>query len=133
MNDIHKFKSPNLLIDFLKKEAETNLLMEICGLISFVDETFIYKRMINLSNNVSSFFKISPMDYLKFINEYGCFCVFHSHLFGDENLSKKDKENCDNCCKSFLIYSVITGKFKLYEPKNKDYDVNINEKLIKYL
>ncbi len=133
MNEVHKFKSINLLFDFLKKEAETNLLLEICGLISFIDENFVYKRMDNLSENSNSFFRISPLDYLKFLNKYGCFCIFHSHLLSDENLSKKDEDNLNNCCKSFLIYSVITEKFKLYEPKNKDYDVNLTEQLINHL
>lgn len=133
MNKIHTFKNLNLLEVFLKKEAETNLLLEICGLISFKDGFYIYKRMDNFSDKSTSFFKIRPTDYLKFLNEYGCFCIFHSHLFSDENFSKADIENSENCCKSFLIYSVITEKFKLYEPKNKDYDVNVTKEFINFL
>jgi proteasome lid subunit RPN8/RPN11 len=114
----------------LKREAETNLLLEICGLISFKENFFIYKRMNNLSDQSNIYFKINPKDYLDFLNSYGCFCIFHSHLCSDETLSKIDVDNSNNCCKSFLVYSILSEKFNLYEPKNKDYDVNITKQLM---
>ena len=130
MSNIHEFNSFELLLDFLKIEAETNLLTEICGLISFKKNLFFYKRVNNLSEESNMYFKINPKDYLDFLNQYGCFCIFHSHLLSDETFSKKDIDNSNSCCKSFLVYSVFSEKFNLYEPKHRDYDVNITKQLI---
>jgi hypothetical protein len=44
---------------------------------------------------------------------------------GDENASDFDLNTSENCCFPFVIYSVVTEKFSIYEPKHKDYDVNI--------
>lgn len=133
MNNIYEFKTLELLLDFLKRQAETNLLIEICGLISFKNNLFIYKKINNLAEGSNMYFKIDPKDYLDFLNTYGCFCIFHSHLLSDENFSKKDIDNSNSCCKSFLVYSVFSEKFNLYEPKYKDYDVNITKELINKL
>ena len=130
MNDIKKFLNAQDLLNFLKKEAECSLIIEICGLISFKEGLFIYKKINNISSE-SNFFKISPKDYLDFINENNCYCIFHSHVCGNEQPSDIDILNSNNCCKSFLIYSIITEKFHLYEPQNKDYDVNIIDLLKK--
>lgn len=124
MNNLKKVQDINDLLNLLKNEAETNLLTEICGLISFKNNSFIYKRMINISSE-RNFFKINPKEYLDFVRDNNCFCIFHSHISGDEKPSEIDILNSDNCCKAFLIYSVVSEKFYLYEPHNKDYDVNI--------
>lgn len=124
MNKIHKFTNLSNLVTFLKNEAQSNLLVEICGLISFKNNSFFYKRMNNISCK-ADFFKISPKEYLDFIREYNCFCIFHSHLSGSENPSDIDILNSNNCCKAFLIYSNFTENFHIYEPEIKDYDVNL--------
>lgn len=132
MNDLKKIKDIKTFLNLLKSEAETNLLTEICGLISFKDNFFIYKRMKNISSE-QNFFKINPKDYLDFVKDNNCFCIFHSHICGDEKPSEIDILNSDNCCKAFLIYSVMSEKFHLYQPHNKDYDVNIINLLINNL
>jgi proteasome lid subunit RPN8/RPN11 len=126
MNEVYKFLLPDDLLSFLKKEGEKNLLTEICGLLSFENGYFFYKPMKNISSE-NNFFKISPKDYLDFITNHKCFCIFHTHISGNEKPSEIDILNARNCCKAYLIYSVITEKFSLFEPQTKDYDVSIIE------
>lgn len=126
-NMIKEYFFENLkdLVLFLKTEAETNLFSEICALIG-TDENgkYCYRHMQNRSKSPESYFVIDPYDYLSFIMKRSCFAVFHSHLMGSEEPSDFDVKTSENCCYPFLIYSVTTEKFFIYEPENKDYDVN---------
>ena len=118
------------LLPLLKKEAEWCLMTELCSIIGInKDKKIIYREMQNKSKNPESYFIIDPYDYLSFINEHECLLIFHSHLLGDESPSEFDKKTSENCCYPFLIYSVVTEKFCIYEPLYKDYDVNIIERL----
>jgi proteasome lid subunit RPN8/RPN11 len=118
------------LVSFLKKEADYSLLAELCSLIG-IDKNgeIIYKQMVNRSKNPESYFMVDPYDYLSFINEYSFLCIFHSHLIEDEKPSDFDIKTSENCCYPFLIYSIVTEKFHIYEPQYKDYDVNIINRL----
>lgn len=118
------------LIIFLKKESESSLLAELCSMIGLSkDNKIVYKQMQNRSKEPESYFMIDPYDYLSFINSFSCLCIFHSHLVGDEKPSEFDKKTSENCCYPFLIYSIVTEKFNIYEPEYKDYDVNIIQRL----
>ena len=118
------------LIAFLKKESESSLFAELCSMIGVSkDNKIVYKQMQNRSKDPESYFMIDPYDYLSFINSFTCLCIFHSHLAGDENASEFDKKTSENCCYPFLIYSIMTEKFHIYEPEYKDYDVNIIQRL----
>jgi proteasome lid subunit RPN8/RPN11 len=118
------------LVLFLRNEAESNLFSEICALVG-TDENgkYCYRHMQNRSKSPESYFIIDPYDYLSFIMKRNCFGVFHSHLTGDEKPSDFDYKTSENCCYPFLIYSITTEKFFIYEPENKDYDVNIVQRL----
>lgn len=125
-----KFKTEEELLDFLKKESESCLLCELCGLIGLDEENFyVYKQMQNRSKNPESYFLIDPYDYLSFIKNFKPVGVFHSHLLGDQSPSDFDLKTSENCCLSFFIYSVVTEKFFIYEPQYKDYDVNKIQRL----
>jgi proteasome lid subunit RPN8/RPN11 len=125
MNKDFCTKSKNELISFLKKEAEYSLLSEVCGLVGLDSENnYVYRRMQNRSKNPEAYFIIDPYDYLNFVKTYFCFSVFHSHLVCDETPSDFDKKTSENCCYAFIIYSINTEKFFIYEPTLKDYDVN---------
>lgn len=127
---IKEFDNLSDLILTLKKESEFSLLAELCSLIGVSKEKkIIYKQMQNRSKIPSEYFIIDPYDYLAFINEYSCLCIFHSHLVGNEFPSEFDKKTSENCCYPFLIYSVVTEKFHIYEPEFKDYDVNIIDRI----
>lgn len=125
--DMNNLFFPNLdsLIIFLKKESESSLLAELCSIIGLTPKNkIVYRQMQNRSKDPSHYFMIDPYDYLSFLKDFRPFCIFHSHLAGDEKPSDFDIKTAENCCFSFLIYSVSTEKFSLYEPQYKDYDVN---------
>ena len=124
------FNSLKDLISFLKEESESSLMAELCSMIGLdKNNKFIYTQMQNRSKDPESYFMIDPYDYLSFINKYSCLCVFHSHLAGDEKPSEFDEKTSENCCYPFLIYSINTEKFYIYEPEYKDYDVNMIQRL----
>jgi proteasome lid subunit RPN8/RPN11 len=128
MNKDFVTKSKEELLAFLKRESEYSLLSELCGLIGLdTNGNYIYRKMQNRSKNPNHYFIIDPYDYLNFIKKYMCFAVFHSHLICDESPSDFDKKTSENCCYAFIIYSINTEKFFIYEPEFKDYNVNIIE------
>jgi len=132
MSDIFITKNACELIQYIKNDSESSLFSELCGLIGVdSEENFVYKKMQNRSKSPESYFIIDPYDYLGFINKYKCLTIFHSHIAGDEKPSDFDIKTSENCCYSFLIYSITTEKFFIYEPEFKDYDVNILTKLKK--
>lgn len=124
------FLSIRDLITFLRKESNCSLMAELCCLIGInQNKNIVYRQMQNRSKDPSNYFMIDPYDYLSFINNYTCLCIFHSHLVGDEKPSEFDKKTSENCCYPFLIYSIMAEKFHIYEPEYKDYDVNIIQRL----
>ena len=128
--NVYKFLDLKNLLSFSKKEAECSLLAEICCLIGLDSENkLIFQQMKNRSKNPETYFMIDPYDHLCFINQYSCLCIFHSHLIEDENPAEFDIKTSENCCYPFLIYSIVTEKFYIYEPEHKDYDVNIINRL----
>lgn len=127
---MNKFENFKELLFFLKKEADYSLFAELCGLVGLdSSDQIVYKKMQNRSKNPESYFLIDPFDYLSFIKEYKMLMIFHTHIYGDESASDFDEKTSENCCLPSLIYSVTTEKFFIYEPQNKDYDVNIIQRL----
>jgi proteasome lid subunit RPN8/RPN11 len=130
MHDEIKFKKNKDLIDFLKKESEYSLFAEICSLIGLdLNNNLIYKQMQNRSKEPFNYFIIDPYDYLSFIKQYSCLAIFHSHLIGCENPSNFDIKTSENCCHAFIIYSVSSEKFNIYEPEYRNYNVNTIKEL----
>ena len=127
---MNSFEDLSEFIAFLKNEAETCLLAEICAMVGLDEQNkIIYQQMQNRSKNPDGYFMIDPYDYLNFIKKYKPLAVFHSHLVGDESPSEFDEKTSENCCFPFVIYSVCSEKFCIYEPHYKDYDVNIIQRL----
>ena len=133
MNKIFTFDTVDELMSFLKKKSRNCLLCEICALIGFEENKFIYIDMPNKSKLPNMFFYMDPSDYLSATQKYKCFCIFHSHLNVGPEPSDFDIKTSENSCLSFLIYSIMSEKFFLYEPQFKDYDVNITKGLRNYL
>ena len=98
-------------------------------MIGTIEDKFVYKQMQNRSKDPASYFIIDPYDYLLFIKKYKPLCIFHSHLVGCEQPSDFDIKTSNNCCYAFLIYSICSEKFSLYEPQYQDYDVSIIQRL----
>ncbi len=114
------------LRDFIINACNLNLAYEICGFVGFNEESNQYVATIenNQASNPSEFFSISPVSYLKFKNNHSIIGVFHSHVAGDESPSEFDIKMSESCCLPFIIYSLNSKKFSIYEPKTPDYDVN---------
>lgn len=131
INNMDKiFTKVENLISFLKEEADCSLFAELCALIGLNNKNeIVYRKMQNRSKNPEVYFMIDPYEYLEFINDYKIISVFHSHLAGDEHPSEFDEKTSENCCLAFIIYSICTEKFFIYEPQYKDYDVNTIQRL----
>lgn len=130
MEDKIEHNLPKAIKAFIKDHAHNNLYYEICGFVGFDEQTNKYVARIekNQSEDPKSFFCISPVNYLRFKQNYSIIGVFHSHILGDESPSEFDIKMAESCCLPFIIYSVNTKKFHIFEPQNKDYDVNILER-----
>jgi proteasome lid subunit RPN8/RPN11 len=120
-----KNKSLSKIKEFIIQHADFNLNAEICGFIGFDtnEKTYVAHIEKNLAKNVSDYFLIDPNNYLKFKNDYDIIAIFHSHIVGDESFSEFDIKMSELSCVPFLVFSLNTRKFNLYEPQNKDYNV----------
>lgn len=107
--------------------SESNDYIEVCGFLGFnkEKEEYVVQHQKNISENPVQHFMIDPLNYLIFKESYELLAVYHSHIEGDENPSEFDVKMSDTCCIPFLIYSVETKKFNLYQPQNLETDVNI--------
>lgn len=107
-------------------ESESNSFIEICGFLGFdrEKETYIVQNEKNAAENPSEYFMIDPLNYLIFKEKYDLLAVYHSHINTDAEPSEFDVKMSNNCCIPFLIYSIETKKFDLYEPQNLETDVN---------
>ena len=130
MSEIKVFNIIEDLFNFLRNESECSLFAELCGMIG-INKTgkLVYKSMQNRSKNPEIYFSIDPYEYLLFTKEYECLAIFHSHLAGNEEPSDFDIKTSENCCYAFIIYSICSEKFCIYEPHYKDYDVNMLQRL----
>jgi len=126
-NKLHH-RSLNKIKDFLANSSFQSF-NEVCGFLGFDedDKQFVAQIEKNQASDPKSFFLIDPISFLKFKESYSIVAVFHSHVSGDENPSEFDIKMSEACCLPFMIFSINSKKFYIYEPKNKDYDVNILE------
>jgi proteasome lid subunit RPN8/RPN11 len=60
-------------------------------------------------------FSIKPIDFLQAKLNNNLVAVFHTHVEGSEKFSEYDKENSENCLCPFLVYSLETKKFSLFD------------------
>jgi proteasome lid subunit RPN8/RPN11 len=107
-------------------ESESNSFIEICGFLGFdrEKETYVVQNEKNVAEDPSKHFMIDPLNYLLFKERYDLLAVYHSHINTDAEPSEFDVKMSNNCCIPFLIYSIETKKFDLYEPQNLETDVN---------
>lgn len=107
-------------------DSESNSFVEICGFLGFdrEKETYVVQIQKNVAEDPSKHFMIDPLDYLFFKEKYDLLAVYHSHINTDAEPSEFDVKMSNNCCIPFLIYSIETKKFDLYEPQNLETDVN---------
>jgi proteasome lid subunit RPN8/RPN11 len=105
--------------------------IEICGFLGFDQESKKYITQLeeNCSDDPKNFFAINALNYLLFKRKYSMLSIFHTHIIGDEEPSEFDIKMSENCCVPFLVYGLNTKNFKIYEPKNSEYDVKILERI----
>jgi proteasome lid subunit RPN8/RPN11 len=117
--------------DFIINNAYFNLNFEICGLLGFDEESqkYIAEIQKNESPDPKNYFIINPIDYLNFKNKYSLIAVFHSHIIYDEKPSEFDIKISESTCLPFIIFSINSKKFYIYEPKYKDYKIDFLEKI----
>jgi proteasome lid subunit RPN8/RPN11 len=117
--------------DFIANKCFENTNQEICGFVGYNEESKMYVATVekNESSDPKNYFVINPASYLKFKNENSMLGVFHSHVAGDEAASEFDIKMSEVCCLPFIIFSINSKKFNIYEPKNQDYDVNLLERI----
>ena len=115
------------ITDFIQNSSCNNQSVEICGFIGY--SSFFKKYIAQLESNTSpdprNFFSISPSRYLNFKQSHDIIAIFHSHIIGDEKPSEFDIKMSESCCVPFLIFSINSKKFHLYEPQNQEYDVKL--------
>ncbi len=120
----------NTIKDFIANHSFQNPYIEICGFVGFdeLNNTYVTQIEKNIAQDPKNFFAISPVRYLNFKNNYSILGVFHSHIIGDENPSEFDVKMSEACCVPFIIFSINSKKFSIYEPQNKEYNVKILER-----
>lgn len=135
MDNIKKSKNIKVILKNIADWSSNHKAMEICGFVGFdyKNQKYVCKLEKNCSSDPKNYFAIDALNYLIFKKEYSFISVFHSHIVGDENPSEFDIKMSENCCIPFLVYSINTNKFKIYEPRNCEYDVNKLQDLIKEL
>jgi len=119
----HKFASR--IANFIKQNSHLCCNNEICGFIGWdeQDQKFIVSVEENQAEDPRNFFMISPASYYQFANKYDMLSIFHSHIIGDEQPSEFDIKMSEACCLPFIIYSLNTKKFNIYEPNHKELNV----------
>ena len=109
------------LKDSFKKDlieyANTDLKKEVCGFICYKDGELLFKPAKNHSND-DDIFLINPADFLQVKLKGDLLAIFHTHINGREDPSEYDIENSKNCLYPFLIYSLTTERFHLFDMPN---------------
>jgi|TARA_R110002153_G_scaffold182243_1_gene335560 proteasome lid subunit RPN8/RPN11 len=110
MNINQNNKLKQSLIDF----SESSPMREVCGFICLEDGDLVLQKATNHSSD-DGFFLISPFDFLERKLSGGLVAIFHSHVDSNEDPSELDKKNSLNCLYPFLIYSLETENFCLFD------------------
>lgn len=133
MEDNNQIKSTSItdIKDFIVNNSYLNMSIEICGLLGFNKETeeYIAKIEKNQSPDPKNYFLMDTVNYLNFKNKYSLIGLFHSHVISDEKPSEFDIKMSEAACLPFIIYSINSKNFSVYEPINKDYEQYLLEKI----
>lgn len=127
MDNQIKHRSLNKIKDFIVTHCINHVANEVCGLIGWDERENKYVASIekNEAQDPRNFFVLNPAAFLKFKNSYSLLGVYHSHIIGDESPSEFDIKMSEACCVPFIVYSLNTKKFHIYEPHNNDSDVKL--------
>lgn len=118
-----KDKSIVKIRDFVITACIQQTNQEVCGFIGWDRNQYIATVEKNDAADPKNFFLINPASYLMFSEDYEMLAIFHSHIIGDENPSEFDIKMSEACCIPFVIYSLNTKKFHIYEPHHSELNV----------
>jgi proteasome lid subunit RPN8/RPN11 len=118
-----KNKSIHKIKDFIINACNSQASQEVCGFIGWDRVQYVATVEKNDAADPKNFFVINPASYLMFAEEYDMLAIFHSHIVGDEDPSEFDIKMSEACCIPFVIYSLNTKKFHIYEPHNSELNV----------
>jgi proteasome lid subunit RPN8/RPN11 len=96
---------------------------EVCGFIGWDRLEYTATVEKNDAADPKNFFAINPASYLMFAQDNDMLAIFHSHIIGDEFPSEFDIKMAEACCVPFVIYSLNTKKFHIYEPSECELNV----------
>jgi proteasome lid subunit RPN8/RPN11 len=94
--------------------ANTDTSKEVCGFVCYKDEEVFFKPAKNHSKD-KDIFIINPADFLERKLSGELLAIFHTHIDAKENPSEYDIQNSKNCLYPFLIYSLATKGFYLFD------------------
>lgn len=109
--------------DFIVNACNHQANQEVCGFIGWDHPEYIATVEKNDATDPKNFFAINPASYLMFASDYDMLAIFHSHIIGDESPSEFDIKMSEACCIPFVIYSLNTKKFHIYEPSESELNV----------
>ena len=116
-------KSIAKIRDFIVNACNEQVAQEVCGFIGWDSAQYIATVEKNDAIDPKNFFAINPASYLMFAGDNDMLAIFHSHIAGDEMPSEFDIKMAEACCVPFVIYSLNTKKFHIYEPSESELDV----------
>ena len=112
--------------------SESSPLREVCGFIVYRNNTLFFEKIINDSNQ-DDYFRINPISFLERSLSNELVAIFHTHVDSEEKPSEYDIQNSKNCLYPFLIYSLETKRFHLFdlpEFKRPENGVNMLKEVI---
>lgn len=118
-----KNKSINKINDFIVNACNEQAAQEVCGFVGYNGSEYVATIEKNDAVDPKNFFMINPVSYLMFAENNDMLAVFHSHIVGDETPSEFDVKMSEACCVPFMIYSLNTKKFHIYEPSECELNV----------
>ena len=113
----------NNLKQDLVEFAESSPMREVCGFICREGEELVLKKVRNTANN-HDLFMIHPVDFLERKLSGDLVAIFHTHVDCDEKFSEFDVENSKSCLYPFVIYSLESQKFNLFDMEHFERDEN---------
>mgnify|MGYP003638010981 CR=1 FL=1 len=122
----------NNMLQEIIEFSESSPLREVCGFIVYRNNTLFFEKIINDSNQ-DDYFRINPISFLERSLSNELVAIFHTHVDSEEKPSEYDIQNSKNCLYPFLIYSLETKRFHLFdlpEFKRPENGVNMLKEVI---
>ena len=99
------------LLEQIIKYCRRNTKHESCGIICEINEKLKFIECKNTHPFPEYNFCINPRILLEYDVKY----IVHSHPIGSSRASENDKNNSNELCIPYLIYSLRDDDFYLYE------------------